>query len=793
MNRISRLKLALCLPAILFGFVSEAPGEVILLGVNLETTAHVAYTPNDGEPVSETVTDSSDEFTINELGNFEERSDARITFPFEDRGEATVIANGHVQSPLVVGGSLHPIVDLNANTEDVSSRMLEATTVGTLQVEVTQRPAKASLRVEAFGDIRGGGDASALVTFGVEGADPLFEFSVSGDLNNEPMIGQDEFDIDPGVYLFKVMVSGMKTEGGKGQSQFNDLRISLDSFLDVGQEEEPIKEIFWEALNGDYNQATNWEPQQVPGAGQTAIFDKNQDYTVNYGDEESGRFVVVRGHPTFTGGSYEVLGGSEESPSLVVGATAVDNATLTLANHQLESLFSTIGNEPGANGSVVVENGSDWTEQGRMVIGNEGIGSLTINDGAIVTSSETRINQGSVTVSNELPQKGIDAEWETGNLVIGLESTGVLNQLGGYILSDEVYLGFDPGSTGFATVTSEGDLAQWEFGRVLSIGTQGEGRMAIVNGAEVLSESGEADNAHIDLGVVIGSEGYLDIKDLGSTLMAPGLAVSIAQDGTGEVTVRNGAMVDCRQVDVGGVGGGNGTVIISDSTWRCNEIFRVGEFNNADGGSGKVALSNGTLDVILLNVFINGTIEGVGQIIADIVGIINGTVAPGVPIDPFKTAPKQDVPIGTLTFRGNVEMVGALIEIGIGGLAEGEYDVIHATGSVDIQGATVRFVFVDGFLPQMGDQVAFLIADGTTSVANLTTIIEGVAEGFELQVKEENGMILFEALNDAQPEGEEPTPLPTALNPDADVNGDKVIDADDLIEVLENLKRTVSQ
>jgi hypothetical protein len=102
--------------------------------------------------------------------------------------------------------------------------------------------------------------------------------------------------------------------------------------------------------------------------------------------------------------------------------------------------------------------------------------------------------------------------------------------------------------------------------------------------------------------------------------------------------------------------------------------------------------------------------------------------------------------------------------------------VIHATGAVDIQNSTVVFTFIDGFLPQTGDTVPFLVADGGLTVANLVMEFEGVADGFQFEVTEENGMLVFEALSDAQPD-------PNACH-GADLNRDGVIDFFDLLNFI---------
>jgi hypothetical protein len=197
---------------------------------------------------------------------------------------------------------------------------------------------------------------------------------------------------------------------------------------------------------------------------------------------------------------------------------------------------------------------------------------------------------------------------------------------------------------------------------------------------------------------------------------------------------------------------------------------------------GTVALNNGSLVAVAadaeLRVSTGGVVTGNGSIrVAE--PEIFGTVAPGVVISDPKGLPGFDDAIGTLTFGGNVDFASATLEIEVGGLAEGNFDVIHATGAVDIQNSTVVFTFIDGFLPQTGDTVPFLVADGGVTIANLILEFEGVADGFQFEVAEENGMLVFEALNEAQP-----IPIPSA-----DLNKDGSIDFLDLLNFIEQMNQ----
>lgn len=106
---------------------------------------------------------------------------------------------------------------------------------------------------------------------------------------------------------------------------------------------------------------------------------------------------------------------------------------------------------------------------------------------------------------------------------------------------------------------------------------------------------------------------------------------------------------------------------------------------------------------------------------------------------------------GSATINGNLEVIGGLLEIEVGGLEDGQHDSLVVSGTANISGGTVRFKFVDGFLPTTMNAVMFLDAAGGTTIENANFEFEGAAEGFEFQVNEVDGDLVFEALNDAQP------------------------------------------
>jgi T5SS/PEP-CTERM-associated repeat protein len=524
----------------------------------------------------------------------------------------------------------------------------------------------------------------------------------------------------------------------------------------------------WTALNGDFSNPANWESQEVPGAGQDAVFDQNQVYAVSFASAPtSGGFLIEQGFPTFLTGSYQATGGSELFPSAIVGSSSLNAANLILSNHDLVTAFSTIGLSPDSDAEVSVEDGSTWTEQGRMVIGKAGSAILSIHD-LSVTSMETQIgveagSDGAVFVDEPiLFAQGAPAQWTTGSIAIGLRGKGEVTQEGGSIQSHTVSVGVEAGSRGTVKVGSAGNTAIWEFDGPLSVGERGEGQFDIVAGGFVISTA----DGDIQVGAFSSGLGTLRVDGAGSELSAPDSNVGVGILGTGSVILRNGAKVTCDRAVIGPTS----ILLIHSSQWTCAEFVT--------SGSATVILNNGTLTVAnVLDIDSEARFGGSGSIVAPN-ATVSGVVMPGAVNLPAPLPPKgleiPDEPIGTLTFGGNVNFGSATIEIDVGGLAEGSYDVIHATGAVDIQNATVVFAFIDGFLPQTGDTIPFLIADGGVTIANLAMEFEGVQEGFQFEVREENGMLMFEALTDAQP-----APVPSA-----DLDGDGDIDSIDLLIFL---------
>ncbi|WP_432284197.1 autotransporter outer membrane beta-barrel domain-containing protein [Aminobacter sp. BA135] len=298
---------------------------------------------------------------------------------------------------------------------------------------------------------------------------------------------------------------------------------------------------------------------------------------------------------------------------LQIGRTGTGALTIqdggTLTNRQ-----GTLGSDIGGNGTVIVSgrdgagNASSWTNTDSLTIGAQGSGRLDILDGGVVTDSGGVVGNeagstGSVTVS------GHGSWWNNlGDVVIGQSGDGTLDILsGGRVSSATAYVGASPGSVGVVTVSGDdgqGNASSWtqqdnlnvgyegsgtlnvaHGGRVvtggrINIGTYGQGKMTISDGASVSSH---------DAIIGVAGSGEALLTSAGSWTMADQLTVGLG--GQGVLRIEGGARVTSSQGYVGANAGGDGSVTVTGagSSWEMTRYnltlgnYGVGAMTIADG------------------------------------------------------------------------------------------------------------------------------------------------------------------------------------------------------------------
>lgn len=91
---------------------------------------------------------------------------------------------------------------------------------------------------------------------------------------------------------------------------------------------------------------------------------------------------------------------------------------------------------------------------------------------------------------------------------------------------------------------------------------------------------------------------------------------------------------------------------------------------------------------------------------------------------------------GTASFGGGFAMSGGVMEIELGGLGAGAFDLYQVAGGAALTGGTLEFSVIDDYDPLAGDYFAFLTAGGglTVDPAMLSFVFRGVDSAFDFAV-----------------------------------------------------------
>lgn len=211
----------------------------------------------------------------------------------------------------------------------------------------------------------------------------------------------------------------------------------------------------------------------------------------------------------------------------------------------------------------------DWVVGGEIVVGDTGVGSLSIENGGTVSSVSGVLGYpggtGSVTVTGS-DGSGNASSWSmTSDLTLGWVGTADLAVLnGGQVSNQNGHVGRDGGSA-TATVSgvdSQGNASTWTNNSTLAVGFGGTGTLLIQNGGVARSESGTigggtglASGTSTGTVTVTGSDGNGRVSTWDLTT---NLYVGFTDPGT--LTVNDGAAVNAQTAYVGYQSGGQGTV-----------------------------------------------------------------------------------------------------------------------------------------------------------------------------------------------------------------------------------------
>ncbi len=229
--------------------------------------------------------------------------------------------------------------------------------------------------------------------------------------------------------------------------------------------------------------------------------------------------------------------------------TVTDNASLNTGD------FAALGGQAGSSGDVTVSAGGSWTVGGPATIGQNGAGTLTVNNGIVATSSVSSVGSGAGSSGTVSVLAG-GLLTNSGGLTIGGSGDGSLTVDGtssAVASSGAVILGQSDGATGTVSVTGGSTFDMQN----LIVGGAGSGNLTVNGGA--LTDSG-----YLLLGNSASGSGIMNVSS--ATASIAGNAIIGNYAGTGTLTVGSGGIIQANGTfdAVGNTAGADGTLVIDN-------------------------------------------------------------------------------------------------------------------------------------------------------------------------------------------------------------------------------------
>lgn len=288
----------------------------------------------------------------------------------------------------------------------------------------------------------------------------------------------------------------------------------------------------WQFANGgDYDINLGWnvisgsDADNVPDADDNVFFNNafgGDPYTIDFpsGTTTARRLVV---DPTASSGrvldiTFDLRGNTFEivpqvSPSIVFGGADADSVAVDIVGMgELIGEDAVIGEGVGAtSSSVVVRDGSTWTNNGSLIAGKGHLGALEVAGGARVESHSSIFGDGAEGRLDIRNPGSVFAD--TGDMIVGQSSTGnVLVREGGSL---EIDGSLQLGTQALGTLEVRGFESSVEVDMIdgaISVGGAGRGRIDIDDGGEVFAEFIRIGTDSLGSGVVNVNDGNLTAR-----------------------------------------------------------------------------------------------------------------------------------------------------------------------------------------------------------------------------------------------------------------------------------------
>lgn len=367
-------------------------------------------------------------------------------------------------------------------------------------------------------------------------------------------------------------------------------------------------DIFWDQpAGGDFGNEANWDPESVPGASDTAIFDLNAAgaYSVTFGplitDDVTNQTLIV-GRDTFgldlDGRTYTLTGDPSDQDiiSFVAGSDSDTSGQLTLTNGTVVSDTVRVALATGTEHTVILNGSStSWQNSGTgaldgFMIGDLGRGTVEVQNGASLNAVDLSIGQRSggedgsrLTVTG--PGSTVTVQ---DTLSMGWRNATEMEILNGATVNVEERFNLGGRETSTLDVVGENSVLNIS-GDFFRVGIQQSDDVVTVEDGGTINLDGTA----LRVGDDGTAEATLILRD-GGNLQKTGGGVNRVGAGNGNGTIRveaGGQMVLSTQLRVGDTSGATGTLLVTGENAMAdiNQVIRPG-FN---GGTGFVTVEEG--------------------------------------------------------------------------------------------------------------------------------------------------------------------------------------------------------
>ena len=310
------------------------------------------------------------------------------------------------------------------------------------------------------------------------------------------------------------------------------------------------------------------------------------------------------------------VGGGAVAGTFRVGNSALGTMNISGGTELTSSSGSILGDGIGGIGIVTMNgSGSDWiltTAGGDLTVGNNGTGSMSISNFAIMSVNDDAFFAAQANSLAEVKVTGLGTVWGNGDdMNIGQRGQAIFEILdGARLLSDSNILGDDATGDGWMIVSDQFSL--WRADSTMTVGDAGRALLQVFDGGRVENTSGTIAN-------LTGSTGTVEVAGLGS-LWQNSLGLSVGEFGHGTLLISEGGRVT--------TGGGANLAIIGRQIGSTgyvevrgiDSLLSVFSMEVGDAGDGTLRILDGAR-VISANAILGdnatargeGLVEGVGS------------------------------------------------------------------------------------------------------------------------------------------------------------------------------------